>query len=254
MNPLIHFPAHLITGNHKQIESQILEWLQEITPHAHDDTSCPVCHAIQEKNFYTFSWIAPDNRYTLENIERIFKTISLQLAPGQHHFFIVTRAELLTQACANTLLKIVEEPPTGYHFIFTAPHNKLVLPTIVSRCVETSLAPETQDNDKVHPLIEYACSPEENWAAIHKEIAQYSLNEHETIRLFETVLNTFTLLYRKKLTSSDSTLFSQNTLEKLLHFCKMILDKPLQPGSSKIIWKDFFMYKTVCLLEKDSLH
>ena len=252
MNPLIHFPAHLITGDHKKTESQIIEWLQEITPHAHDATSCSVCNAIQEKNFYTLSWITPDKRYTLENIEPIFKKISLQLSLGQHHFFIITQAELLTQACANTLLKIVEEPPTGYHFIFTAPHKNLILPTIFSRCVETSLTQDNDSNHEISALVEYACSLEENWLSIHKEISQYSLNEHETIALFEKIFNKLTLLYKKKLMSPDAVGFSKTTLEKLLQFCKAILNKPLQPGSAKIIWKDFFIYKATCLLEKNS--
>ena len=247
MNPLLHFPAHLVTGDHFQAETQIIRWLQETLPHLHSGTECPVCSAIEQKNFYALTWITPTNRYTLEDIDPIFSRITLQLAPGQHHFFIVTRSELLSQACANTLLKAVEEPPAGYHFIFCAPHKNLVLPTIVSRCVETHSGISSNQSQSTHPLVTHGCSSEHDWPAIYKEIAYYSLNEHETLRLFEKLLYALTNIYKKKLLSSEAVSFSHNALESLLHFCKDILDKPLQPGSAKIIWRDFFMYKvSIC--------
>ena len=247
MNPLLHFPAHLITGDHSQTEEQVIRWLQEILPHFHHNTECVVCFAIEQKNFYALTWVTPSNRYTLEDIEPIFSRITLQLAPGQHHFFVVTRSELLTQACANTLLKAIEEPPTGYHFIFCAPHKNLVLPTIISRCVETYCGASSSQSQSIHPLVRYGCSSEHDWSSIYKEIAHYSLNEHETLRLFEKLLCELTDIYKKKLLSPDTVSFSQNTLEHLLRFCKDIVDKPLQPGSAKIIWRDFFIYKiTIC--------
>lgn len=252
MNPLIHFPAHLITGNTKEVEDRIVQWIQESVPHTHDVTPCTICDAITTKNFYALTWIAPENRYILENIEPIFSRIRLQLPEQHHHFFVITRAELLTQACANILLKVVEEPPTGYHFIFSAPHKNLVIPTIVSRCVETAItSSSTISTDSLHTLVQYGYATEHNWPEIYKEIAQYSLNEHQTVRLFETLFNRLTVIYKKKCISPEQSTFSLGTLEKILHFCKDILDKPLQAGSAKIMWRDFFMYKVICMSHRE---
>lgn len=249
MNPLSNFPAHLITGDSSYSEKQVITWLQEAMKHNHIDEECVVCKAIAEKNFYGLSWLAPENRYTLDLIEVILHTITFQLLENQHHFFVITRAELLTQACANTLLKIVEEPPAGYHFIFIAPHKNLVLPTIVSRCVETHCT-SLEYSPSSHPLVLQACAFDNQWTTIYKEIGQYTLNEHETVSLFEAVISTFTHMYKKKLGNDNEIPFSTAALEKLLHLCKSIIKKPLQPGSSKIVWKDFFITKATTLLEK----
>ena len=53
-------------------------------------------------------------------------------------------ADFLTEACSNSLLKSVEEPPTGYHFIFLAERLSQILPTIQSRCMIKSLYEEDQ--------------------------------------------------------------------------------------------------------------
>ncbi len=58
------------------------------------------------------------------------------LAPyyGVARVFIVEDADRLTAQAANSLLKILEEPPTGTIFILTAASQYVLLPTIVSRC------------------------------------------------------------------------------------------------------------------------
>lgn len=48
---------------------------------------------------------------------------------------IVNQAELLTLEAQNALLKTLEEPPGHSFIILTSPHEELLLPTVVSRCV-----------------------------------------------------------------------------------------------------------------------
>ena len=56
---------------------------------------------------------------------------------------IVKGADRLNASSANALLKVIEEPPENVLFIFTAPSEASVLPTIRSRCCAYSLAPVT---------------------------------------------------------------------------------------------------------------
>ncbi len=60
---------------------------------------------------------------------------TLQFAPviGKKRVYIVDRAESLTEAAANSLLKVLEEPPSYALFILLSPGTSRVLPTIVSR-------------------------------------------------------------------------------------------------------------------------
>jgi len=52
---------------------------------------------------------------------------------GGRKVCVILGAEYLNDKTANTLLKILEEPPAGVHFILTAERLSSVLPTIVSR-------------------------------------------------------------------------------------------------------------------------
>lgn len=249
MNSLIHFPAHLLTGNPSYIEEQLLSTLHSIFLKNHPYDECSACISIKEKKFYGFSWITPENRYTLDALTPIFQKITFQLPESEHHFFIIMQADLLTTACANTLLKLVEEPPTGYHFIFVAPHKNLVLPTIVSRCIENHYS-KILDNTLIalHPLVTQAISANHDFTTIYKEVATYSLNEHETLQLFETITSKFIDLYKKNF--RDESSLSSHILFQLIEYCKNSIKKPVQPGSAKILWKDFFMYKTLLLQEE----
>ncbi len=61
---------------------------------------------------------------------------TLNYAPtlGRKRVYIIEQCDTLTPSAANSLLKVLEEPPSYSLFILLAPHSSRVLPTIVSRC------------------------------------------------------------------------------------------------------------------------
>jgi len=52
---------------------------------------------------------------------------------------VIFEAQRLTIAAQNALLKILEEPPGQLVIILTVPNPKLLLPTVVSRCLITEV-------------------------------------------------------------------------------------------------------------------
>jgi DNA polymerase-3 subunit delta' len=60
-------------------------------------------------------------------------TLSYAPGIGRRRVTIVERADTLTESAANSLLKVLEEPPPYAVFVLLAPHPGRVLPTIVSR-------------------------------------------------------------------------------------------------------------------------
>ena len=67
----------------------------------------------------------------------------LQHAPfeGQHHVVIFDPADALTEQAYNALLKSIEEPRPGVHFVMITTHPDGLLPTILSRCLPVRLGP-----------------------------------------------------------------------------------------------------------------
>jgi len=48
---------------------------------------------------------------------------------------LIAEAQQLTREAQHALLKTLEEPPQYLTFVLTTPHHKLLLPTVVSRCL-----------------------------------------------------------------------------------------------------------------------
>lgn len=72
---------------------------------------------------------------------------SLPFAPsiGRRRVYIVERAETLTEPAANSLLKVLEEPPAYVVFVLLAPQAAQLLGTIVSRCQVVRLTSSPAD-------------------------------------------------------------------------------------------------------------
>lgn len=69
----------------------------------------------------------------------------LAMAERERRVVLVPFAEQLNQNSSNALLKILEEPPAGVHFLLGAPSPDRVLPTIRSRSMLQALAPSSHD-------------------------------------------------------------------------------------------------------------
>jgi DNA polymerase III subunit delta' len=63
---------------------------------------------------------------------------------GRRRVFILDGAETMSWNVANVFLKILEEPPGSATLILTAPSPHVLLPTIVSRCLQFHFAPLPQ--------------------------------------------------------------------------------------------------------------
>ena len=74
--------------------------------------------------------------------QEIIKKLSLKSYEGGYKVSIIWMADTMNDACANKLLKIIEEPPAKTLFILLVENQASMMPTILSR---TQLL-------KIHPL------------------------------------------------------------------------------------------------------
>jgi DNA polymerase-3 subunit delta' len=87
---------------------------------------------------------------------------------------VVAEADKMTQEAANSLLKILEEPPPAMHLILTTNKLNALLPTIVSRCQEIRFE-SLPDAEIEQSLIDKKLTSPEN-AAIISRISQGSFS------------------------------------------------------------------------------
>jgi DNA polymerase-3 subunit delta' len=96
---------------------------------------CPACLAISAGRFPDVQEIKPDGQVIKVELVREMRQLAyLRPMSGKRRVFIITEAERLTDESANTLLKILEEPPFFSQFILITANPHLILATIKSRC------------------------------------------------------------------------------------------------------------------------
>ncbi|MBI2850664.1 MAG: DNA polymerase III subunit [Chloroflexi bacterium] len=80
-------------------------------------------------------------KISVSQIEDMQRSANLPPFEGKRKVFIVDGAEWLSVGAANRLLKTLEEPVGNVVFILLTADDKLLLPTIVSRCQRLELFP-----------------------------------------------------------------------------------------------------------------
>ncbi len=90
---------------------------------------------------------------SIDQVKEILHSANLPPFEGKHKVFIFDGAELLSTDAANCLLKTLEEPVEKVTFILLTINDRLLLPTIVSRCQRLELPP-LSINDEVKALME----------------------------------------------------------------------------------------------------
>lgn len=114
-----------------------------------DDDGCDQCYncqAIKEERFPDVLMVEPVNEVIrVEKIREVKKLAYLRPMVGKRRVFIIDQSEKMNEQAANTLLKVLEEPPSTTIFILLTSNPYLLLPTIRSRCQELQLSPVTQE-------------------------------------------------------------------------------------------------------------
>jgi len=224
-----HPPAQLWIGAPHTLEQKAVTYLQEQFCKSQSCKSCTICSQITAKQFYGLLWIMPEKSYTLEQIDPIFEHATLMLEPDQKFFFVLANVERLNASCANRLLKIMEEPPAGYHFILLANRLHQILPTIRSRCQITTCDAHTT---YAHPLLAFFGANQTDPLNFMQILDANTPTEQESVELVDALL---AYQYQEAIKNERQSTGNKITL---LH---QALKRPPMPGGSKIFWRNLFM-------------
>lgn len=96
---------------------------------------CRACRKVAEGNHPDLHWVRPSGaslKISQMHEMRELSWLRATEAPGK--VFVVDQAESMTTEAANSLLRILEEPPGGATFILLSSQPQQLLPTILSRC------------------------------------------------------------------------------------------------------------------------
>ena len=167
---------------------------------------------------------------------------------GKAKIILLENAEMLQEASASTLLKILEEPPENVFFILTSTRISALLPTILSRVRVISFPKRSKEDEK--KVIEKIFRNQD--ASFHAgSVANFLINTEKKLENYDISAYAekyLTMAMEKKafkesyickengqLSRSDGLLFLQN-LEDILH--SMLVGSNLPPQVLKVFLQD----------------
>lgn len=238
LNSLTH-PAYLFIGENDALLERVHLLLQNAFCNDKGCGVCMQCRKIREQQHESILWLCPEKQYAIDDLKVIFSTISFALEPDHHFFFVLQKADMLTTTCANALLKSLEEPPAGYHFILLAQRTELILPTIKSRCLIEQLHTQA-DTAPLSALVPYFTTTTfQDPIAFIKELESSNPSEWESLALLDQLIAYWADMYKKSLIAHNAAKIAQ--AERMIHHLKKAMLLPPMPGSSKLFWKNLFL-------------
>jgi len=185
---------------------------------------------IKSQNHYHKINITAAREIRIISIRELKKLSSLSMTEGYFKIFLISDADKLNEEAANSLLKILEEPPAKTLFILTTSRKESILPTIISRCQELyfdNLSTEEIRNG----LIQYFEFNEKD-AKLYSQLASGSfsqalkLTNKEFVTMREDVVNFLRLILSNKFSEiyvKIDSLVSENDKTEIQIFLSMIL-------------------------------
>ena len=234
-----HCPAQLWIGSTAELITRTHEYLQKRwCPHG-GCTRCTTCSRIEQHQHHSLLWVEPDGNYTRETLNIIFETIQFTLDENREMIIVINRADYLTAACYNSLLKSIEEPPRGYHFLFLAERIDAVASTIRSRCTVLQCT-HTQADITQHQLAWFFINCEyENPTAFMQALDAIEPDENKTAELIDALLQYWIVRYKQAVQQRDNNLIK--TYGNTITLLQQALEEPPMAGGSKLFWKNLFL-------------
>jgi len=108
---------------------------------------CESCKAINNGRFPDVMMFSPPKEIIkIDQMRQLKHAAYLKPMIGKRRVFIVEEAEKMNAEASNSLLKVLEEPPSFSHIILIANNPYLVIPTIKSRCQILSFSPISRED------------------------------------------------------------------------------------------------------------
>lgn len=133
--------AWLLTGRPEQTLEQAVQLAKallchDLRPDGQPCGECASCRKLAAGNHPDLQLIVPRGASVkIDQTRNMQYLANLESYEGGRRVVIIHQAHTMMAAAANSLLKILEEPPAGLFFILTAPLGDSLLETILSRVV-----------------------------------------------------------------------------------------------------------------------
>lgn len=147
MNPLLRTEinqgrlghAYLLYGQQGRAEAEALAFAMALNCLAPVDGEacghCRHCLAARDGIFPDLVVMEPEGvYYKVNQIRELRRYFALSAKSGLYRVFLLQKADMMREECADMMLKALEEPVENTVFLLTAENDDRILETIASRC------------------------------------------------------------------------------------------------------------------------
>lgn len=137
--------AVIIEGDTGTGKRTLARYLAQVSVCGEKDRPCGVCrncHLAEIGTHPDIETVGPEEKkknIAVDQIRALRTTAYHSAHTAKRRVFIIEQANTMNQQAQNSLLKVLEEPPSDVLFILITPSAKALLETVVSRCVVFSL-------------------------------------------------------------------------------------------------------------------
>ncbi|MER2089358.1 MAG: DNA polymerase III subunit delta' [Sporosarcina sp.] len=140
--------------------------------------TCPSCRRVSSSNHPNVTLIVPDGQdIKKEQMSKLVYSMTKKGYESGRKIYIISRADRMNVAAANTLLKFLEEPEGDVTAILLTDSYQSILPTIQSRCQRVSFLPPSREM-MIDRLVEKGITP-----SMAATVSMVTANVDEAFRL-----------------------------------------------------------------------
>lgn len=110
--------------------------------------NCTACQKALKAQWVDFKEITSElnddgdaGKLKIDQFRQLIASMGFGAHESTYRITLIRDADLMTPQAANSVLKLLEEPPRGWVFFLTASDPSLLLPTLVSRCQKLRIKP-----------------------------------------------------------------------------------------------------------------
>ena len=104
---------------------------------------CLSCLKTEKRQHPDMFWVTPEKNKNIkiEEVRDICAGFCLKPYESKFNVCVMEEAHMMTREASNAFLKMLEQPPARSLFILITDKKELLLPTVLSRCIEVRFSP-----------------------------------------------------------------------------------------------------------------
>lgn len=223
----------LFIGNADQTRAAIIAWagnqLHEPSP----------TYSWAQQHHYIRWYDAQNEGYKRASLDTLLKEVFRTRDSNAPLLIILESIQTCSTSSANSLLKLLEEPPAHVLFALSAPTRESVLPTIASRALIKHIEKSNRKNIDSELASILTTTNKTTQEAFTKALERSQETEKSFQETFDAIFEIWFERWQAARNTPGSPEYQR--ADRVLKMLTFALEQPPMPGSQKHFWRNIYL-------------